>query len=242
MDLTGWRRTLSVLLVVAATGCWVDSSRDDFPSSRETLRTVGRRLSANGSERELTAIATRGPELLARLERSEAPALARGTCGSGWTGRSWSTWRHRWSRPRSGWRTAASARRTSRWRIPTRAGSSIDGPSTAARSAWESMAWTALRRPTTSCSSGRSRAAGRADERSSRSSRWKASGIRGARSWPDPAWRGVRRQPAVRALPDELVGSVMLQPAHAATTRRCSRRDASGRRMWPPLRNRTRWR
>ena len=39
---------------------------------------MGRRLSANGSERELTAIATRGPELLARLERSERAALGAG--------------------------------------------------------------------------------------------------------------------------------------------------------------------
>jgi hypothetical protein len=42
------------------------------------LRAVGRRLSVNVSERELTAIATRGPELLRRLERSERAALGGG--------------------------------------------------------------------------------------------------------------------------------------------------------------------
>jgi hypothetical protein len=80
MDVTGRRRTWSVLLVVVATACWIDSSRDKFPSTRETLRTVGRRLSGSCSESELTAIASRGPELLARLERRERAALGAGHC------------------------------------------------------------------------------------------------------------------------------------------------------------------
>lgn len=78
MDRTGWRRFLSIALVAGATGCGGDVSRDDFPSTRETLRRVGRRLSGICSERQLTAIATRGPELLARLNRSERAALGMG--------------------------------------------------------------------------------------------------------------------------------------------------------------------
>jgi hypothetical protein len=78
MDTTGRRRLLSILIVVGTMGCWVDSSRDGFPSTRETLRGVGRRLSGICSERELTAMASRGPELLARLGRSERLALGEG--------------------------------------------------------------------------------------------------------------------------------------------------------------------
>jgi hypothetical protein len=78
MDATGRRRLVSIVIVVGTMGCWVDSTRDDFPSTRDTLRGVGRRLSGIYSERELTAIASRGPELLARLERSERVALGRG--------------------------------------------------------------------------------------------------------------------------------------------------------------------
>jgi acid phosphatase type 7 len=78
MDATGWRRVLSILVATGAVACRIDFARDEVPSTRETLRTVGRRLSKNGSERELTAIASSGAELLARLERSERMALGAG--------------------------------------------------------------------------------------------------------------------------------------------------------------------
>src|SRR5262249_36915126 len=78
MDASGRRRLLSILIVAGAMGCWVDSARDGFPSTREALRGVGRRLSGICSERELTAMASRGPELLARIERSERLALGEG--------------------------------------------------------------------------------------------------------------------------------------------------------------------
>ncbi len=78
MDATGRRRFLPIVLVVATLGCWIDRSPGGSPRARETLRRVGRRLSAIYSERELTAIASRGPEILARLERSERAALGEG--------------------------------------------------------------------------------------------------------------------------------------------------------------------
>src|SRR5262249_41814271 len=80
MDVTGRRRIWSLLLVVVATACWFDPSRDKVPSTRETVRRVGRRLSRTCSESELTAIASRGPELLARLECPERVALGAGHC------------------------------------------------------------------------------------------------------------------------------------------------------------------
>jgi hypothetical protein len=78
MDATGRRRYGPIVLVVATIGCWTDSSRDDLPSPRATLRRVGRRLSETGSERELTAIASRGPEILVRLQPPERAALGDG--------------------------------------------------------------------------------------------------------------------------------------------------------------------
>lgn len=78
MDATARRRMLSILLVVGMAGCGGDATREGFPSSRETMRRVGRRLSGLYSERHLTAIATRGSELLARLDRSERAALGAG--------------------------------------------------------------------------------------------------------------------------------------------------------------------
>src|SRR5262245_48607825 len=78
MDATGRRRFLPIVLVVATIGYRTDSSRDGFPTTHETLRRVGRRLSETCSERELTAIASRGSEILARLEPSERAALGEG--------------------------------------------------------------------------------------------------------------------------------------------------------------------
>ncbi len=48
------------------------------PTTRETLQAIGLRLSRLKSERELTAIATRGDQLLAVLDPRERAALARG--------------------------------------------------------------------------------------------------------------------------------------------------------------------
>jgi acid phosphatase type 7 len=78
MDATGRRRFWPIVLAVTTIGCWTESSQHGFPSPLETLRRVGRRLSATHSERELTAIASRGPEILARLEPSERAALGEG--------------------------------------------------------------------------------------------------------------------------------------------------------------------
>ncbi len=54
--------------------------RDEALSPRETLRRAGIRLSRIYSERELAAIASRGPDLLARLDPSERRALGEGDC------------------------------------------------------------------------------------------------------------------------------------------------------------------
>jgi acid phosphatase type 7 len=78
MDATGRRQLFAFLLAIGTAGCWNDASRDRSPPTRETLRTIGRRLSRICSERELTAIASRGSELLARLDQSERTALGAG--------------------------------------------------------------------------------------------------------------------------------------------------------------------
>jgi len=67
-----------MLVVVATVGRWSDPLPGASPSSEETLRTIGRRLSGTCSERDLTAMATRGPAILDRLERPERSALGRG--------------------------------------------------------------------------------------------------------------------------------------------------------------------
>lgn len=79
MDATARGRWTIALVVLAVSvfGEREDASTATTASPRETLRGIGRRLSATCSERELTAIATRGPELLARLRHAERRALAR---------------------------------------------------------------------------------------------------------------------------------------------------------------------
>ena len=62
----------------ALIGCWTDPSRDEFPTTHETLQAIGRRLSRSWSERDLSAIATRGELLLGLLHPRERAALARG--------------------------------------------------------------------------------------------------------------------------------------------------------------------
>jgi calcineurin-like phosphoesterase family protein/purple acid phosphatase-like protein len=79
MDAARWRSRIGLILVVVAT---VGRGSDPMPgasrSTEETLRTIGRRLSGSWSERDLTAMATRGPAILDRLEPAERAALGRG--------------------------------------------------------------------------------------------------------------------------------------------------------------------
>jgi hypothetical protein len=57
MDATTWRGRVGLILWLGVTiGCWTGSARDPFPSPRETLRTIGCRLSRSWSERDLSAI------------------------------------------------------------------------------------------------------------------------------------------------------------------------------------------
>ena len=78
MDDTSRRtRTSLVLIAGALIGLWIDPPLDQVPSAPETLKAIGLRLSRFKSERELTAIAGRGDQLLAVLDRRERWALAR---------------------------------------------------------------------------------------------------------------------------------------------------------------------
>ena len=79
MDATRLGRRLRLFLIAGAfVGCWTDRSPEDLPSTRETLRSIGRRLSRSWSERELTAIASRGDLVLERLRPSERAASGAG--------------------------------------------------------------------------------------------------------------------------------------------------------------------
>src|SRR5580704_3087653 len=73
-----WNRIGLMLVVVGTVGRCSDTSPGACPSTEETLRAIGRRLSEMCSERDLTAIATRGPAILDRLEPAERAALGRG--------------------------------------------------------------------------------------------------------------------------------------------------------------------
>ena len=243
MDLTGWRRTCR--------SCW--SSRPSGAGSiprRMTSRHRGRRCAGRApAERErLRARADRDrharPRAAGTARAIRAQPHGRGTCGSGWTGRSWSTWRHRRSRPRSGWRTAASARRTSRWRIPTR---------------WKLYRRTFDRGPIGLGVNGLDRSPPAHYVVFIRPLEGREAGGRAGRpivsleeGWRD-SWREVVAGPRVSAAfdvsrpfatPPRRAGSARSCSSRPMPrrTRRCSRRAASGRRMWPPLRNRTRWR
>src|SRR4051794_15601725 len=59
-------------------GCLSDPPVDVLPEVSETLDAIGRRLSQSLSEDRLTAVAMRGPELLAHLKAHERDALGRG--------------------------------------------------------------------------------------------------------------------------------------------------------------------
>lgn len=69
----GW----AVLLTLACAGCRESAPVERLPDVRTVLDDVGRRLGKIKSERELTAIVTREPALLACLEPGEREALGR---------------------------------------------------------------------------------------------------------------------------------------------------------------------
>jgi hypothetical protein len=73
----GRARVWPILVVGASIGCW-SAAPEELPAPRATLGAIGRRLSRSLSERELTAIATRGATLLERLRPGERRALGRG--------------------------------------------------------------------------------------------------------------------------------------------------------------------
>jgi acid phosphatase type 7 len=79
MEVTRRRRRISLILIAGS--CivrWADPQLDRLPAPRETLTAIGRRLSQNYSERDLTTIASRGELILGRLEPEQRAALARG--------------------------------------------------------------------------------------------------------------------------------------------------------------------
>jgi hypothetical protein len=66
------------LVVGAGIGLWIDPPLDQISTTRKTLEAIGLRLTRSKSEQELTALATRGDQLLAVLNARERAALARG--------------------------------------------------------------------------------------------------------------------------------------------------------------------
>ncbi len=72
---SGWVVPLALALVLA--GCRDSAPVERLPSVRETLDAAGVRLARITSERELTAVVTREPALLARLKTEERYALGR---------------------------------------------------------------------------------------------------------------------------------------------------------------------
>ena len=79
MEVTrGFIRTRLILLAAAMIGWRVDAQTDAFPTADVTLRAIGLRLGGSRSERELTAIASRGNAILRNLRPGERAALGRG--------------------------------------------------------------------------------------------------------------------------------------------------------------------
>jgi hypothetical protein len=68
-----------IVMVGASVVCRTDSFLDAFPSPRETLRAVGRRLSRSWSERDWGAIASRDAAILDLLEPADRQALVGGS-------------------------------------------------------------------------------------------------------------------------------------------------------------------
>ncbi len=71
-------RTKLFLLAGAMIGCWPDGRPVDFPPTEVTMRAIGQRLGRSRSERDLTAIASRGDLILRNLAPQERAALGRG--------------------------------------------------------------------------------------------------------------------------------------------------------------------
>jgi len=79
MDATRQCGRIRLLLIVAGSiGCWTDPARDEFPTTHETLQAIGVRLSRSWSEHDLSAVASRGDLILGLLHPRERAALARG--------------------------------------------------------------------------------------------------------------------------------------------------------------------
>ncbi len=74
----GAGRILAVAIVAATTAVLGRTTTADHLSAREAIRRAGIRLSGLESERHLTAMATRGSALLARLDPSERAAIGSG--------------------------------------------------------------------------------------------------------------------------------------------------------------------
>jgi hypothetical protein len=67
-----------LLIVAGVLGCGADDRRDVLPTTHQTLQAIGRRLSRSWSERDLSAIASRGDLILGLLQPHERAELARG--------------------------------------------------------------------------------------------------------------------------------------------------------------------
>ncbi len=131
MDATTWRRKRALIVVL---GALVGRGDDPMPgpciSTHETVQSIGRRLSQSWSERDLTALATRGLEQYwTGYNPASEPRWGGATSGCTWIGRSSWRWRSRPVRSRSGWEIEASARRGENWSTPTQPGVSIDAAS-----------------------------------------------------------------------------------------------------------------
>ena len=90
MEVTGKARRIRLLLIAAAfLARRADAPLDNLPTTDVTIRAIGQRLGRSCSERELTAIATRGDPAPKLLPPSEQPSRA-DTCVSRSIARFWS--------------------------------------------------------------------------------------------------------------------------------------------------------
>jgi acid phosphatase type 7 len=79
MEVTRGSGRIRLLLFAGALLVWrADASLSEFPSTDVTMRVIGQRLGRSCSERELNAIASDGDALLDQLHHAERLALARG--------------------------------------------------------------------------------------------------------------------------------------------------------------------
>jgi predicted MPP superfamily phosphohydrolase len=79
MDVTSRSGRIRLILIAAAfLACRPPAPPGDLPPTAVTIRSIGQRLGRSCSERELTALATCGADLLGRLQPGERAALAHG--------------------------------------------------------------------------------------------------------------------------------------------------------------------